>query len=154
MQKGARCDRRERQDQHERVPHRAGLRSEGFALVAAIFILVILSATGALSLRLAGRRQAASSLGLLSTRAYYAARSGLEWGMAQAATGDPCPTANLSLSQGMLQGFSVQIGCQATVHVEGSTSERIIELTATASRGSFGDRDYVSRRAQAMLIAP
>lgn len=62
----------------------------GFAVVSAMFILVVLAALGAFILNISTNQQIGSALDLQGVRAYQAARSGLEWGMYQVeSTGAP-----------------------------------------------------------------
>ena len=55
------------------------MRRRGFALVAALVVLVLLGSMGALMVRVTGVEQVGTSLSLLGARADLAARSGLEW---------------------------------------------------------------------------
>ena len=82
----------------------------GFGLVAAIFILVVLSLLGVVMLRLVGVEGATASLSLRSARAFQAARSGVEWATRQATLGSCASSTTLALSQGGLNGFSVAVG--------------------------------------------
>lgn len=53
----------------------------GFVIVAAIFILVVLSALGAFILSISTNQQIGSALDVQGVRAYQAARAGIEWGL-------------------------------------------------------------------------
>ncbi|HEY6280567.1 MAG TPA: hypothetical protein VIW72_02070 [Burkholderiales bacterium] len=55
----------------------------GFLLVTAIFLLVILAALGAFILTISGTQQTGSALDVQGSRAYQAARAGIEWGSYQ-----------------------------------------------------------------------
>lgn len=55
----------------------------GFALVSAIFILVVLAALGAFILNISSSQQIGSALDVQGARAYQAARAGIEWGLYQ-----------------------------------------------------------------------
>jgi MSHA biogenesis protein MshP len=55
----------------------------GFALVSAIFILVVLAALGAFILNISTNQQIGSALDVQGVRAYQAARAGIEWGLYQ-----------------------------------------------------------------------
>lgn len=54
---------------------------QGFAAIAAIFLVVILAALGAFMLTFSNTQQLASAQDLQGSRAYWAARAGLEWGI-------------------------------------------------------------------------
>ena len=55
-------------------------RCAGFAIVSALFIIVALAALGAFIAVVSGGQQIGSAYDLNGARAYYAARSGAEWG--------------------------------------------------------------------------
>lgn len=122
-------------------------REEGFGLVGAIFILVVLAFVGAIMVSVSGVQRRTSSLGLLGARAYHAGASGIEWGMYQALTGGVCPVpTTLNLNEGGVAGFSVDVSCSSTQHQENGTNLTVYEIVAVAENGSLGDFDYVRRR--------
>ncbi|MFA6442609.1 MAG: hypothetical protein WCV99_09745 [Sterolibacterium sp.] len=53
----------------------------GFSIVAAIFILVVLAALGAFMVTVSTTQAIGSALDIQGSRAYQAARSGIEWGV-------------------------------------------------------------------------
>lgn len=120
---------------------------QGFSLVSAIFLIVVVSLAGAYLVSLVGVERRTASLGLLGTRAYHAARSGLEWAIAKAVA-DPsgCPAVVLSLAEGGLRGYSVTVTCNKTRHQDGADLVTTFQLAAQAELGALGQPDYVSRR--------
>jgi MSHA biogenesis protein MshP len=70
-------------------------RIRGFALVSAIFILVVLAALGAFIVNISTSQQIGSALDVQGVRAYQAARAGIEWGLYQVQS-----TANYNFSYG------------------------------------------------------
>jgi MSHA biogenesis protein MshP len=56
-------------------------RLRGFAIVSAIFILVVLAALGAFIVNISTTQQIGSALDVQGVRAYQAARAGIEWGL-------------------------------------------------------------------------
>ncbi len=122
-------------------------RRDGFGLVPALFLLVILALAGAVMLRVVGVQNATASLSLQGSRAYWAARSGVEWGIRAAISGAACPApTTLSLAEGGLRGFSVDVSCQSSAHTDGGATATTYRITSIASYGSYGARDYVRRR--------
>ncbi len=132
----------------------AAARQHGFALVAAIFIVVILAMLGIMMVTIGGMQRATATTAVRGTQAYYAARSGVEWGIygalnntvatcGNAASSPTTNTFNLSVSG--LNGFSVSVLCSYTTHRERSNTYNVYVITATATSGMFGDVDYVSR---------
>ena len=130
---------------------RPGLRQSGVALVAAIFLVVILAVLGAVAVRLAGVQQQTTTLALLGARAYHAALSGLEWGAHQALVNGTCGSTTFALTESALTGFSVQVSCTSTGHAEGASTTTVYHIVAFARAGVYGEPDYVSRRVQASI---
>lgn len=132
-------------------------RLRGFAIVSAIFILVVLAALGAFILNISSSQQIGSALDVQGVRAYQAARAGIEWGLfrvnsfgappaAAASTaynfsyGNPATTvgaanpnlrscANASGSFPVF-GFTVTVVCTETV--DANSGPTIYDLTSTA----------------------
>ncbi len=122
---------------------------EGFTLVQSTFILVVLALLGVAMMRLAGVQSATSTMQLQGARAYQAARSGLEWGAARAASGSSCDGTMT------IEHFSVTVSCTSESFTEGSIGPyTVYNINATASFGNFGSSDFVSRRAQMKVGFP
>jgi MSHA biogenesis protein MshP len=106
----------------------------GFSLVVAIFLLVVLAALAVAMLSISTVHQASSNLDLQGTRAYQAARTGIEWGLytqlrpAPAAT---CfATTSFALPAGTsLSGFTVTVACTLT---NGPGALKRWQITSTA----------------------
>jgi len=122
----------------------------GFSLVAALFLLVVLGALGAVAVRLTSVQQQTVTLSLQGARAYGAARTGVEWGIYRALNGS-CGASTLTLTEGGLAGFSVATTCAATTHTEGATTTTVFRVEAFARFGVYGMPDYVSRRVRATV---
>ncbi len=119
----------------------------GFGLIAAIFVVLVLASAGAMMLNLSGTQRKTTVLALQGNRAYRAAITGIEWGVHQSLTGEVCPaTTTLSLTEGGLQGFDVELSCTSSEHSESGVPSRTYELTAISSYGFYGEADYVRRR--------
>ena len=126
----------------------------GFALVAALGILVVLSLMGGAMLRLSSAQQAGSSAAILGARAHWAARSGIDWAIHRAVSTGDCPAASstLNLGEGALSGFSVVVTCSSTPHAEGSEDRRSLLIQSQAQFGAVGSRDYVFRDVRASIV--
>lgn len=113
--------------------HRPG---RGFALPAAIFLLVVLALLGAFVIRIVGMQQQGSRLDVEGARAYQAARAGIEWGLfrvlSPAATA-PCPfaTSNQAFGTGF-EAYTVTVTCSSSAVTEGGTATTLYSLVATA----------------------
>lgn len=122
----------------------------GFAILSAIFILVVLAALGAFILNISSSQQIGSALDVQSARAYQAARAGIEWGVYQVQSsanynfsyGNPatvvgaanpnlraCPASPTSFAE---FGFTVTVLCAATPDPGGFGGPTVYALTATA----------------------
>ena len=137
----------------------------GFSLVTAIFLLVVLSALGAMMLTFFSAQQQSSALDVLGTRAYQAARAGVEWGAfhvirsavadggAYAAACLPGPANSPVLTLGgTLKSFNVVVACQATAYSEASSTVTVYQLTSTSKYGGQpGQADYVERVVDATI---
>lgn len=109
----------------------AGNNCGGFAIVAAIFILVVLAALGAFILRISSSQQIGSALDVQSARAYQAARAGIEWGAYnQLQSGVCAPATSFVPTAATLSGFTITVTCAATADASGGPT--IYALTSTA----------------------
>ena len=118
----------------------------GFSLIPALFLLVVLAALGIVAVRLMGVQQQTVVLAMQSSRAYAAARSGVDWSAYQALVNGNCGTSTLALTEAGLAGFSVDTSCSATTHTEGPNTVSVYVIDAFAWSGGYGTPDYVSRR--------
>ncbi|MBC7955009.1 MAG: hypothetical protein H7Y33_03940 [Cytophagales bacterium] len=128
----------------------------GFALVAAVLVMVVLSLLGAWMLSLSNTQRISSVRDLLGSRAYYAARAGVEWGAYQAMINNSCSASAALPSAVATTGFAVQVACAQTGPLsEGSVNNIMVyQITATASTGSLGAHDYAERQLQAIVSKP
>ncbi|MFK5926747.1 MAG: pilus assembly protein MshP, partial [Desulfuromusa sp.] len=88
--------------------------SDGFTLMQAIFIVVVLALLGVAMMRLIGVQSSTSVFALQGARAYHAASSGLEWGAARASTGNSC---NGTMT---IENFAVSVTCSSQSFTEGT----------------------------------
>jgi MSHA biogenesis protein MshP len=128
----------------------------GFALVSAIFILVVLALLGAMMVALSSTQHVGQARDLFGSRAYFAARAGIEWGVYAALRNNACaPSTTLPALAGSAAGFAVVVTCAVSGPFdEGGTQVRVYQLTATASRGAAGAPDQVERQLQAQVSTP
>jgi MSHA biogenesis protein MshP len=117
----------------------------GFALVPALFLLVVLAALGLVAIRVGSGEQQTVTQGLLQARALAAARSGVEWGAWQALHGSCAASTALSLGEAALSGFAVTVNCSATSWANGAATSHAYLVNATAIAGSYGQPGYVRR---------
>lgn len=130
----------------------------GFAIASAIFLLVVLALLGAMVVTLSNTQQIGQTRDMLGSRAYYAARAGIEWGIYQALRNSSCTASStLPALAGAAAGFAVQVTCAqpgSQPFVEAGNSVRVYQLTATATRGTLGSLDYAERQLKAVVSTP
>lgn len=121
----------------------------GFAAIAAIFLVVVLAALGAFMLTFSNTQQLTSAQDVQGSRAYWAARAGLEWGIASVATAAVCPASPATLA---VNGFSVRITCAVTTYTEAGASVNIYQFTSVASTpGVVGSVGFIERSLSASM---
>jgi MSHA biogenesis protein MshP len=139
---------------------------QGFAAIAAIFLVVVLAALGGFMLTFSNTQQLTSAQDLQGTRAYWAARAGLEWGVgsvvASATVPPSCPpepNATPAISTTVLAtafdgGFTVTVSCTRSSFQEGAAvaNRFIYTFTSVArSAGAVGTVGFVERSLTASL---
>jgi MSHA biogenesis protein MshP len=125
-------------------------RAAGFALVPALFLLVVLGALGIVAIRVGTGQQQAVTMGLMQARALAAAKTGIEWGAYQALHGT-CTGGTLTLTEGALSGFSVVVSCNYSNFTNGSGNNNYYSIQSAASAGTYGQPGYVHRAIVATL---
>jgi MSHA biogenesis protein MshP len=116
----------------------------GFTLVQAIFILVVLALLGTYMVRLSTVQQSTSTQALLQSRAYQAARAGLEWGIVRVVGGNIAADSFTVADT----GCDVAVTITASEYREGTSDIKHIyhiESIATSTGLTFSSLDYVSR---------
>ena len=119
----------------------------GFSLVSALFLLVVLAALGAYMVSISGTQHFTTLYALQGAKAYHAARSGTEWGIAKVITDGTCP-ADTTLNGGNLGGFAVTVTCSSTAHQEGGSNYNVYSIASFAETvtPAYGSPGYAARR--------
>lgn len=128
----------------------------GFAAIAAIFLVVVLAALGGFMLTFSNTQQFSSAQDIQGSRAYWAARAGLEWGIFNVTAAAPaaCPALPAVL---VIDTFNVTITCAPNVYqdqggVAPPPNTTIFQLTAeAASAGAVGTAGRIERSVSASL---
>jgi MSHA biogenesis protein MshP len=128
-------------------------RERGFSLVTAVFLMVIVASLGAYMVTIGTTQQQTSTLSILEGRAFAAAESGVEWGIAQVLSADACfgSPVTFSLTGGAAADYSISATCASTSHIEGAATFNVFRIGVTASRGVVGNSDYVQRSMRAVV---
>jgi MSHA biogenesis protein MshP len=136
---------------------RVGPRAAGgFALIAAIFVILVLAALAMFAVRIGATQQQTADYALLNARAQLAGDSGIEYGINQALVHGSCPGPVTTLNPGAagLKGFTVMVTCTVTSHQIGAappTTYHAYALTSVAQLGTYGTSGYVARTATRMV---
>ncbi|MDP1665302.1 MAG: hypothetical protein Q8L79_09255 [Methylobacter sp.] len=122
---------------------RARQPQQGFALIAAIFLLVVLAALGAFMVTVSNGQHLTSAQDIQGSRAYWAARAGLEWGVAGVVDSEDCSAGTLSV-----EGFTVSVTCTPFSYDEGSATKKLFTLESVASQSgaAVGSIGFVERK--------
>ncbi len=118
---------------------------QGFAIIAAIFLLVVLAALSAFMLSFSNTQHLTSTQDIQGSRAYWAARGGLEWAIGTVQTSSAaCPAAGTAPAS--IDGFTITITCTRRTYTEGTDTIVIFALESQAnSNAPIGSAGYVER---------
>lgn len=129
-------------------------RASGFGLVAALFLIVVVTLLVITMARLSMVQHGSTSLAIQQARAYQAARAGLEWGIHQAAgPGRVCASGSPDMAGSGLAEFSVSVSCDSDSYSDNEGNPvQIFRFTAEAQNGTPGSGpDYAYRRLTAVV---
>ena len=136
---------------------RFSFSQQGFAAIAAIFLVVVLAALGGFMLTFSNTQQLTLAQDVQGSRAYWAARAGLEWAVvAIPATPALCPNAVPTVVVGSVpaavEGFTLEISCARRVYTEGGATVTIYNVDSRASMGgAVGSVSRIERSVSASL---
>jgi len=97
-------------------------RQQGFGIIAAIVVLVIMATLAGALVRLGTTQQATSAQDFLSARAWQAARAGTEWGLYRALGPAASCVGSTTLDLRASTGFAVTVTCTAQPFNEGEST--------------------------------
>jgi len=144
---------------------------DGFAFIAALFLLVVLGAFIAFVVTISMNAQTSGALAVQGARAYEAARGGVEWATYQIL--DPRTAINGVITTppdcfaspstpalpGDLGQFSLTVTCtryplftaSPNFYEEATRRVAVYDVIATATQGTPGAPDYVERQIQVRI---
>ncbi len=121
--------------------------SQGFTLVAVIFIITVLAVAVVFLQRISNVSVATNVLAMQGARAMQAAQAGAEWGIYQATQGSCVASTTFSLTEQSLDGFDVTVDCTSQTYTEQSISVTMYYLEVSAEYGTLGTTpEYASRK--------
>ena len=126
-------------------------RNGGFALVSALFLIVVLSVLGGFLVNMVAVQHATPAMRVQSARADYAARSGMAWAVNRAITAGACSNTSFPLTGGALSGFTVTVTCASSLHDLSGAPTPYFVIDVSAQSGAFDGPDFVARSLQAKV---
>ena len=118
--------------------------------MAAIFLLVVLAALGAFMLTFSNTQQMTSAQDVQGSRAYWAAKAGIQWAAAKLqppAVACPAPSTTF-----VLDGLTVTVSCKSNAYTEGADNKIIYWVESTAvTGGNVGSIGYIERSLNALI---
>ncbi|MDP2832658.1 MAG: agglutinin biogenesis protein MshP [Pseudomonadota bacterium] len=118
----------------QRTPEK---KERGFALPAAIFLLVVLGGLAGWMMRLTTATLAQEALGLEGARAWQAAQAGAEAGIYAARVNGSCAAQTLTFT-GQLSRFTASVACTAYAANEGGQAVTLYQITSVACNQPTG----------------
>lgn len=133
---------------------------QGFAIISAIFLLLVLAGLGAFIATVSTHQQIGAALDVMGSKAYHAAGSGTEWGLYQVFK--ITPSCEISTDIGVIDTMAVSVTCAViapTVTVTEAGMGIIYSITATACNipsgtacpGTAASPNYVERRVSVLV---
>ena len=133
----------------------AKIRPGGMALISAIFLVAVLLTMALAMVAVSNVQHDTGNKSLLSTKVYYGAKAGLDWGVQRVIAQSTCtPLAAMNLTQGGLNGVSVAVACTSTQHGAAACAGApcvVYYLTSVATIGVLGNPDYAERHLEATV---
>lgn len=131
----------------------------GFAAIAAVFLVVMLAAMGAFMVTFSNTQQLTSAQDLQGSKAYWAARAGVEWGIANSGTAAAAGATSVDCTGAVgtavtttlnVEAFTVLVSCPRATYVDGDNLN-VFQITAVASAGTAGSVGYIERSVSASV---
>ena len=135
-------------------------RQTGFALVTAIFLVVVLAALGAFIAVVFSFTNSAQTMDILGAQGYQAARAGIEWGAFQSLRPpNVCGPTALNFPGTSLADFTTTVTCTRVTANEAGITVTVDQITATACNqppcpNAAPGPSYVERQLQTVVSRP
>ena len=124
-------------------------KNNGFILVSVLFLVVVLGAIALVMSSTTGVQQFTNVYSIQASRAYFAARSGLEYAIDRATSAGACTNGNVALA-GI--NFTVNVNCTSTPGIdEAGNITTVFTINSTATTGTLGNINYVTRTVRATI---
>lgn len=129
------------------------INQKGLTIIAAMFVLIVLSLLGAFMAQMIGVQLATENASLQGAKAHLAAKAGVEWATSYISAGGNCTGINNQvMTFSGLSEFTVTLTCGSLSFTEASANENVYTVTATSQFSGYSNSQYVSRTIQAAII--
>lgn len=128
-------------------------QQRGVALIAAIFVIVVLGLAVVVMSVLAVRSSQQTTQSLLALRAEQAAASAIDYTTQRlvASAAKDCSVVPASLSLDAFSDYAITLGCSANNYNRPSDAATLLTITATVEFGTVNSSDYVWRQMHATV---
>lgn len=130
-------------------------QSKGFILVTVLFLIAVIALMAVVMSTTSSVQNLTTVYSLQQSRAFFAARSGLEYGVQRAAV--PLGAGVCTNGAITLPGidFNVTISCASVPGInEAGNLSTVYQITSTASTGTLGGVGYVTRTVRSTVSNP
>ena len=117
-----------------------GTRQAGFSAMIALVLITLLGLVGVYMSTQGTVGQLSTVLSFNGMQAWFAARSGADWGALQALNSSCAASTSFTID-----GYSVTVTCSSTAVTEAPDTYNIYTINASAVRGANGDLTRISR---------
>lgn len=124
-------------------------KSNGFILVTVLFLIAVVAVIAVVMTTTTSVQNLTTVYSLQQARAYFAAKSGLEYGIDRAVNAAVCTNSAITLPG---VSFNVNISCTSVGGInEAGNITTVYTLSSTATTGALGDVGYVTRTVRTMV---
>lgn len=124
-------------------------RPRGFILITVLFLIAVLAVMAVVMSSTVSVQSLTSMYSLQQARAYFAAKSGLEYGVQRAVSAGSCTNGDITLPG---VNFTVSVACTSVGGInEAGAISTVYALSATATTGTFGNVGFVTRTLRAQV---
>jgi len=126
-------------------------KQTGFAIVAAMFLLIIVGLLGKYLVNISGVHHKTTILSLQSARAYHAAKSGIEWGIVNACNSGSYSINNFDITITAASDAGNPYDENLVDASGGAIPINICKINSKAEYGTYGTADYIARTVEVTI---
>jgi len=124
-------------------------KHHGFILISILFLVAVLAVIAVVMSSTSTVQHFTNVYSIQASRAYFAARSGLEYAIDRAASAGVCTNGNVALA-GI--AFTVNVSCASTPGInEAGNITTVFTINSTATSGTLGNINFVTRSVRATI---